>query len=314
VEIYDEQYERYYQAVTLPVDWDRATQVIRNGEPDAEFFTLPWWQTESRSIYLYGADYNKARLTELRRTPGKKMRGRALWRPAVLYPGVPDEWTPIAVGVMTQAGHIGCVAGDVCTAGLGKLVRALADAGEYFAVPVHVSPSDAEILTPDGADMSAFDYPWVGEEDHRYRKPARISRSHVIGLMMIKRGITPRWHALAQRIAAYGEESGVTVSAPLPLFRGARVMVSLRDPDAEAVIEKAARLTGFEAIPRPRGIIDKQRAKQLGKIDALITRYPDSDVPVCQYARANRIPIYRPDEFIGGLAEAVLREYGMLSS
>jgi hypothetical protein len=242
------------------------------------------------------------------------MRGRALWRPAVLYPGVPDEWTPTAVGVMTQAGHIGCVAGDVCTAGLGKLVRALADAGEYFAVPVHVSPSDAEILTPDGADMSAFDYPWVGEEDHRYRKPARISRSHVIGLMMIKRGITPRWHALAQRIAAYGEESGVTVSAPLPLFRGARVMVSLRDPDAEAVIEKASRLTGFEAIPRPRGIIDKQRAKQLGKIDALITRYPDSDVRVCQYARANRIPIYRPDEFIGGLAEAALREYGVLSS
>ncbi|MGI5213421.1 hypothetical protein [Plantactinospora sp. CA-290183] len=308
VAIPDETYRRYFENGRLAVDWDRAAQVVRHGEPAAGFFTLPWWQTESRLLSLYGSDYNKERLTELRRLPMKRMFGHQGWRTGILYPGVPDEWTPVAVGVMTQAGHVGCVAGDVCTAGLGNLVRALDAAGEYFAVPLHVSSSDVAVLTPDGRELSAFDYPWAGKDSERHRAAARLNRSHVLGLLMLKHGPTVRWRSLAERISVYGEDSGVTVGPTLPLFEGSRVMVSLRDDTARMAIQRASELVGFEFIPRPKGIIDKRRANEIGKIDALITTYPESGVPICEYARRYSIPIYRPDEFVGGLAEAVLHE------
>lgn len=310
VEIPDETYSEYYEDNRLAVDWDRATRVIETGESSAEFFTLPWWQTKSKDIFLYGAEYNKARLAELRKLPGKRTRDRRKWRAAVLYPGVPDEWTSVAVGVMTPAGHIGCVAGDVCNAGLGKMVRNLGANREVFAVPLHLSRSDASIVTPDGDDLSAFDYPWVGEDFDRYRKPARLNRSHVMGLLMLKHGLTARWLSAAERIAAYGEESGFSVRPMVPLVRGSRIMVSLREDDAEAAINRVCRLVGFEVVPRPRGLIDDSRAKAIGQIDALITRYPESNVPVCQYARENNIPIYRVDEFIGSLAEAAWQQKG----
>jgi hypothetical protein len=308
VEIPDETYSRYYEDIHLEVDWDRATQIIRTGELSANFFTLPWWQAESRALFLYGTEYNKKRLAELRRLPWMTAPDRKRWRAAVLYPGVADEWTPVAVGVMTQAGHIGCIAGDVCNAGLGKLIRELEVTGERFAVPLRLSGSDAAVMVPDGKDLSAFDYPWVGEDPERYKKAARLNRSHVIGLLMLKHGLTDRWRSLAARIACYGEDSGVSVRQPVPLLAGSRVMVSLREEEAEAAIEKASELVGFEIVPRPRGLIDKRRANEIGRIDALITRYPESSVPVCEYARENNIPIFRPDEFIGGLAEAALRQ------
>jgi hypothetical protein len=90
-------------------------------------------------------------------------------------------------------------------------------------------------------------------------------------------------------------------------------MLSLRSDEAEAAIQRASELIGFEALQRPKGVIDKKRAKGIGKIDALITRYPESDVPVCQYAHKYNIPIYRPDEFIGGLAEAALHDRRFLA-
>lgn len=61
----DETYRQYYEDIGFTVDWDEAAQVVLSGEPSAEFFTLPWWQIESNSFHLYGADYNKKRLTEL---------------------------------------------------------------------------------------------------------------------------------------------------------------------------------------------------------------------------------------------------------
>jgi hypothetical protein len=123
---------------------------------------------------------------------------------------------------------------------------------------------------------------------------------------MLKHGVNAHWRAVAARIARLDERSGVTVAPRLPYSVGSRIMFSLRTEEAEKAIAELAGLVGFEAVPRPRGVIDKKRTRTLGRIDGLVTRYPDSEVPVCQFARKNKIPIYRPDEFAGGIAETLL--------
>jgi hypothetical protein len=307
---FEEKYKLYYENNIPEIEWPLAADAVSVGEPTDQFFTLPWRRTESRSVFLYGVSYNRARITELRSLKVEGSRARKRRHVGVLYPGVPDEWTSEAVGVATRAGHVGCLEGAMCSAGIGRLVRTLQARGVHFVVPIDIAASgDISIPLPEGQDLSAFDYPWVGSDPDRYAKPPRINRSNVMGLLMLKHGTGARWRRLATRISSLDESAGVSVSERFPRVSGSRIMVNLRDDATEEAIAKAARLVDFEVVERPRGFIDKERAKALGQIDALVTRYPDSDVPVCQFARSYGIPIYRAAEFIGSLSEAVLDGY-----
>jgi hypothetical protein len=293
--------QAFYERKRPPeIAWEKAASAIAEGEPMDGYFTLPWWSTERWTDGgLWGAQHNARRLERLARArpAGVSDEGEP-WHVGILYPGLPDEYLPQPVGVVTRQGHVGCLPPAASTGGIDTLIRTEGHGFSYFCVPVFVDGHDARVRLPFGPDVSVFDDPWAaagpGAGEDRVPEPWRINRSHVMAILLAEHGLTPAWTKLAHDLSRLTEEHGVTVLEPLWLEPGSHVVNDVRGDAGADFVDEICSLISVATGP----------AVTAGT-RAVVTRYLHSNSRACQNAREAGIPIYRADGFGGRVAEAL---------
>jgi hypothetical protein len=280
------------------IAWPAAAEAVRRGEPLDDIFTLPWWSTEQQTTsLLWGTQHNRDRIGRLTgaRPAGTTVHERP-WHVGILYPGVPDQYMQRAVGVVTRAGHVGCLPPDAALGGIDALVRSTDHAFKHVCVPVFIDDDGVRVPLPFGRDVSAFDDPWPpsGDKFDRVRKPWRINRSHLMAILLAKHGPTDEWLSITNNLVSLTEDQGVTVLEPLSLTPGTRVVNDVRGDAGAAFVDRICDVMGLivEGSFTPRSRV-------------VITRYLHSMSSGCRAARAAGAPIYRADGFGGSIAEAL---------
>ncbi|MCP3785285.1 hypothetical protein NLX85_18125 [Micromonospora sp. A3M-1-15] len=296
--------DAFYDAQQPPsVDWQSLAKGIKDGQLTNGGFTLPWWMAERSSrTRLSGVWHNEARIRKLSSAPPDGIDDEGIpWYVGVLYPGLPDEYSDDIIGVMTKAGHVGCLPSSLSCGGLGQLVRDSASPFKLVCVPVVFGASgDAHLPLPIGTDFGAFNYPW-GADGQEVSCRFKINRSHLLALHMRRHGLTHEWAQVAATLCLLHEASGVSVLEPLNVSGLYRVYDSVRHRRSEASQQI------FDAICEAAGVVVTEEFDT--DVDAVIVRRADSETRACRTARDRRIPLFRSDEFTGRIAEAMVSRF-----
>ncbi|GIH10331.1 hypothetical protein Rhe02_83980 [Rhizocola hellebori] len=276
------------------ISWDLAKVAITTGQPQGDYFTLPWFLCErSTKGCLWGAHHNAGRAHKLMQSEpdGVTEDGRP-WYIGILYSGAPDEYLEKPVGVVTRTGHVGCLPPEASTGGIDTFVRKRAHGYSYFCVPVvHAGI----VPMPYGPDVSPFDNPWGARDSGGltdWGPTWRINRSHLIAIHLAKHGPGEAWRTIAEGLSRLRSEHGVTVLQPIELPLGGEVVNNVRGAVGADFLDRFCSLTGLTTT----------RAVS-GQTTAVVTRYLHSESRACRDARAAGIPIFRTDEFAGRVAE-----------
>jgi hypothetical protein len=118
------------------ISWRDAAAVLRTGRSSTSLFTLPSL-LEAPNVGLMGTQRNDDRVKKLLAGPpaGHDEEGRP-WHVGVLYAAPRDPVYDLddLIGVVTRAGHIGCLMPGYFY--LKSFIQALAESGVHFVVPI----------------------------------------------------------------------------------------------------------------------------------------------------------------------------------
>jgi hypothetical protein len=139
----------------LPPDisWAAARQAIKSGASIDALFAVPGWEPND-GIWIMGGQHNETRIKNLRRTgrDGTDRNGRP-WYVGILYPAPDDPRYGFdeLVGIVTRAGHIGCLMPGMSY--LRPFVDALTEHGKHFVVPLMRAGDEMVIALPRGRQL-----------------------------------------------------------------------------------------------------------------------------------------------------------------
>ncbi|MEV4810078.1 hypothetical protein [Micromonospora avicenniae] len=298
----DDRYDKYalYETKRPPrLSWSNAAKAIAEGEPRGEFFALPWWQSgQVRWRWIWGAHHNESRIKKLlaAQPDGFDDDGDP-WYVGILYPGLSDEYVSDVVGIVTRAGHVGCVWPNLSNGGLSELVRSMGPEFKHFAVPLGVKDGELLMAFPHSSGINFFD--WDDGESPGAPAAWRLNRSKVLALYLLQYGPTQKWQRLVDRLDTVPDR-GIRILSALPFSPGYAILKDTRHDHESRAVDRLCQLTGIQV----------QFGLQ-GPPDAVVSRSTsESGRRIIQDAERLGVPIYRPETFLGMAAEEMANRLG----
>lgn len=296
----DEYYRKYalYETRRPPrLSWPKAAEAIALGEPCGDIIALPFWQSGPvRWRWIWGAHYNKSRIRKLlaAQPDGYDDQGDP-WYVGVLYPGMSDEYVSDMVGIVTRSGHVGCVWPNVSDGGLSEFVCSMSSSSKHLVVPLSIRNGELCHAFPDSSGINFFEWDDVGSRDGRAAWV--LNKSRVLALHLLRYGPTSKWLRLVDLINSVSVQ-GVRTLPALPLAPGYAILKEVEHDLESNAIDSICRLMGiqvqFDLQGPPHAVVSRSTIK--------------SERRVIRDARRLRVPIYRPETFLGMAAEEMVNQ------
>ncbi|MFC4108015.1 hypothetical protein [Micromonospora zhanjiangensis] len=239
--------------------------------------------------------HNRDRISALlrRRPDGFDDQGTP-WYVGILYQGISDHYLEKQVGIVTRAGHVGCVYPYVSSGGLHDLVGSLGPHYEYLAVPLVANGSELEMVLPDTSCFSFFD--WAIGDLGVELAPWRLNRSKILALHLLRHGVSSSWFQLVRKFALLALGPGLVALEPLMLSENFSVLYEQGGDDEMRQMKQIFRFGGI-----------KVSTDLAGMPSVLVSRssVQRSRRLLVREAVSRGIPVMRPDTFAGRVIESL---------